>query len=44
MQRYKTLLILLGALGLLLVGERKARSQEKPASSTVQVHVVITDE
>jgi hypothetical protein len=44
MQRYKTLLILLGALGPLVVGNQNARSQEKPAPSTVQVHLVITDE
>jgi hypothetical protein len=44
MQCYKTLTILLGACWFLAVGEQNARSQEKPAPSTVQVHVVITDE
>ena len=44
MQCYKILTILLGACWLLAVGEQHARSQEKPAPSTVQVHVVITDE
>jgi hypothetical protein len=44
LKRYKTLLILIGALGLLVLGEQKVRSQEKASQSTVQVHVVITDE
>jgi hypothetical protein len=44
MQRYKLLLVVLGALGLLLVGNQNARSQEKSASRSVQVHLVITDE
>ena len=44
MQCYKILTILLGACWLLAVGEQHARPQEKPAPSTVQVHVVITDE
>ena len=44
MQCCKTLTILLGACWFLAVGEQSARSQEKPASGTVQVHVVITDE
>lgn len=44
MRRYKTPLILLGALGILALGGQSARSQEKTAPGTVQVHVVITDE
>ena len=44
MQRYKTPIVILSVLGLLVVGEQNARSQVKPASSTLQVHVVITDE
>jgi hypothetical protein len=43
MQGRNTLLTLLGVLGLLAVGQR-ARTQEKPAPGTIQVHVVITDE
>jgi len=44
MHWYKTLFILLGAVGLLVVGKQSARSQDKPSPGTVQVHVVITDE
>jgi len=44
MRRCKALLLSLSVLGLLTMSEQKARSQEKPASGTVQVHVVITDE
>ena len=44
MQGCKTLTILLGACWFLAVGAQNARSQDKPASGTVQVHVVITDE
>jgi hypothetical protein len=42
MKTYKTLLMLLGAVLLLVLGQ-SALSQDKAAPSTVQVHVVITD-
>jgi len=39
MQCCKTLTVVPGACWFLAVGEQHARSQEKPASGTVQVHV-----
>jgi hypothetical protein len=39
MQCCKTLTIVFGVCWFLAVGEQNARSQEKPASGTVQVHV-----
>lgn len=44
LKRYATLLTLLGALALLVLGEQNVHSQEEAAPRTVQVHVVITDE
>jgi hypothetical protein len=44
MQSCKAVTILFGACWFLAVGEYTARSQEKPAPGTIQVHVVITDE
>jgi hypothetical protein len=42
-KRCETLLTLLSTFGLLALGGQIAHSQEKPASNTVQVHLVITD-
>jgi hypothetical protein len=43
LKRCATLLPLLGALALLVLGEQKVHSQEEAAPRTVQVQVVITD-
>jgi hypothetical protein len=44
MKRYNVVLALVGAFCVLAVGVRIAHSQAKPASGTVQVHMVITDQ
>ncbi len=44
MRRYNVVLAVTGAFCALAVGVRIAYSQAKPASGTVQVHMVITDE
>jgi hypothetical protein len=44
MRRYNVVLAVIGAFCALAVGVRIAHSQAKPASGTVQVHLVITDQ
>jgi hypothetical protein len=44
MRRYSVVLAVVGAFCALAVGVRIAHSQAKPASGTVQVHLVVTDE
>jgi hypothetical protein len=44
MKKYSAVLGVVGALFVLAVGARIAYSQTKPASGTVQVHMVITDQ
>jgi hypothetical protein len=44
MKKHSAVLAVVGALFVLAVGARIAYSQAKPASGTVQVHMVITDQ
>jgi lipopolysaccharide export system protein LptA len=44
MKKYSAVLAVVGALFVLAVSARIAYSQAKPASGTVQVHMVITDQ
>ena len=44
MKKYSAMLAVVGTLFVLAVGARIAYSQAKPASGTVQVHMVITDQ
>lgn len=44
MRKYNVVLAVVGAFFALAVGVRIAHSQAKPASGTVQVHLVITDQ
>jgi hypothetical protein len=44
MKKYSAALAVVGAFFLMAVGARIAYSQAKPASGTVQVHLVITDQ
>ena len=44
MKKYSAVLAVVGALFVLAVGARIGYSQAKPASGTVQVHMVITDQ
>ena len=44
MKKYSAVLAVVGAFCVLAVGVRIAHSQAKPASGTVQVHMVITDQ
>jgi hypothetical protein len=44
MKKYGAVLAVVGALFVLAVGARIAYSQAKPASGTVQVHMVVTDQ
>jgi hypothetical protein len=44
MRRYNVVLAVVGAFCALAVGVRIAYSQAKPASGTVQVHMVVTDQ